>query len=47
LTPASVLTGRCAPDASAPDVDAVLRQIEEERLEAEARRRRREEVDAA
>ncbi len=47
LTPESVLTGRCARDSSAADVDAVLLQIEEERLEAEARRRRRMQADAA
>ena len=47
LTPDSVLTGRFTRDSSTPDVNAVLHQIEEERLEAEARRRRREEADAA
>ena len=47
LTPDSVLTGRFTRDSSAPDVNAVLHQIEEERLEAEARRRRRDEADAA
>jgi RIO kinase 1 len=47
LTPDSVLTGRFTRDSSAPDVNAVLHQIEEERLEAEARRRRRKEADAA
>jgi RIO kinase 1 len=47
LTPDSMLTGRFARDRSAPDVDAVLRQIEEERREAEARQRRRDEADAA
>ncbi len=46
LTPESVLTGRCVRDTTAPDVDAVLDQIEEERREAEERRRRREEADA-
>ncbi len=46
LTPDSVLTGRFTRDSSAPDVNAVLHQIEQERLEAEARRRRREEADA-
>jgi RIO kinase 1 len=46
LTPESVLTGRCARDTTAPDVDAVLNQIEEERREAEERQRRREEADA-
>jgi RIO kinase 1 len=47
LTPESVLTGQFAPDTSAPDVAAVLTQIEDERREAEARRRRREEMDSA
>ena len=47
LTPDSLLTGRFAHDPTAPDVDAVLHQIEDERREAEARQRRREEVDAA
>jgi RIO kinase 1 len=47
LTPDSVLTGRFTRDASPPDVNAVLHQIEEERLEAEARQRRRAEADAA
>jgi RIO kinase 1 len=47
LTPESVLTGQFARDTSAPDVAAVLTQIEDERREAEARRRRREEMDAA
>ena len=47
LTPDTVLTGRFARDTSAPDVDAVLAQIEDERREAEERQRRREEMDAA
>jgi len=47
LTPDSVLTGRFARDSSAPDVDAVLLQIEDERREAEMRLRRRQEADAA
>jgi RIO kinase 1 len=47
LTPDSVLTGRFARDFSVPDVAAVLLQIEDERREAEARRLRREEADAA
>jgi RIO kinase 1 len=47
LTPDSVLTGRFARDLSVPDVAAVLVQIEDERREAEARRLRREEADAA
>jgi RIO kinase 1 len=46
LTPDCALTGRFARDTSAPDVDAVLLQIEEERLEAEARQRRRDSADA-
>ena len=46
LTPDSLLTGRFAHDPTAPDVDAVLQQIEDERREAEARQRRREEADA-
>jgi RIO kinase 1 len=47
LTPQSVLTGRFARDPTAADVDAVLTQIEDERREAELRRRRREQADAA
>jgi RIO kinase 1 len=47
LTPESLLTGRFARDPTAADVEAVLRQIEEERREAEERQRRREEADAA
>jgi RIO kinase 1 len=47
LVPDSVLTGRFARDFSAPDVDAVLNQIEDERREAEARQRRRDAADAA
>ena len=47
LRPDSVLTGRFVQDATAPDVDAVLSQIEDERREAEARQRRREAADAA
>jgi RIO kinase 1 len=46
LTPDSVLTGQFTPDSSAPDVDAVLKQIEDERLEAEERQRRREAAEA-
>jgi RIO kinase 1 len=46
LTPETVLTGHFERDTSAPDVDAVLVQIEEERLEAEARQRRRDSVEA-
>ena len=40
LEPDSALTGRHARDATPADVDAVLRQIEDERREAEARQRR-------
>jgi RIO kinase 1 len=47
LTPESVLTGRFERDSTAPDVDAVLSQIEDERREAEARERRRLQADAA
>jgi RIO kinase 1 len=47
LTPEHLLTGRFVADSTAPDVDAVLDQIEEERREAEARQRRREAADAA
>ena len=47
LTPDSVLTGQFAHDPNAPDVNAVLSHIEDERREAEARLRRREEADAA
>jgi hypothetical protein len=42
-----LLTGRFAHDPTAPDVNAVLNQIEDERREAEARERRREQADAA
>ena len=47
LKPEHVLTGRFTPDPTAPDVAAVLHQIEEERQEALARQRRREAADAA
>ena len=47
LRPESVLTGRFTRDTAAPDVDAVLTQIEDERREAELRQRRREQADAA
>ena len=47
LRPDSVLTGRFVQDAAAPDVNAVLDHIEDERREAEARQRRREAADAA
>lgn len=40
LTPESVLTGRFAEDLIEADVNAVLRQIEDERREAEERQRR-------
>jgi RIO kinase 1 len=47
LTAESVLTGRFVRDSTAPDVGAVLTQIEDERHEAELRQRRREQADAA
>jgi RIO kinase 1 len=47
LTPDSPLSGRFIRDQSAPDVDAVLEHIEDERREAQARERRRAEADAA
>jgi len=47
LTPDTALTGRCAADTTAADVNAVLDHIEEERREAEFRQRRRLEADAA
>ncbi len=47
LMPDSVLTGIFTRDSRSADVDAVLDQIEEERREAEARQRRRDEADAA
>ena len=47
LTPETKLTGRFARDTSAPDVDAVLTQIEDERREAQERARRRAQIDAA
>jgi RIO kinase 1 len=47
LRPDSALTGRFTRDSTAPDVNAVLRQIEDERREAEDRQRRRDEADAA
>ncbi len=46
LKPDAVLTGRFVHDTAPADVAAVLFQIEEERLEAEERQRRREAVDA-
>jgi RIO kinase 1 len=47
LTPDSALSGRFARDTSAPDVAALLTQIEDERREAEERQLRRDELDAA
>jgi RIO kinase 1 len=47
LAPESVLTGVFARDPTAADVDAVLDHIEDERREAQARQRRRDEADAA
>ncbi len=47
LQPDTVLTGRFAHDPAAADVDAVLRQIEDERREAEARQRRRQGLEPA
>jgi RIO kinase 1 len=47
LTPETVLTGRYARETAAPDVDAVIAQIEDERREAEERQRRRDAKDAA
>jgi RIO kinase 1 len=47
LTPESRLTGVVERDTTAADVDGVLEHIEVERLEAEERRRRRAEADAA
>jgi RIO kinase 1 len=47
LNPDSALSGRFARDTSAPDVDAVLTHIDDERREAEERQRRRNEMDAA
>ena len=46
LRPDSVLTGRFTPDATAPDVGAVLEHIEDERREAEERQRRRDAAEA-
>ncbi len=47
LRPDSPLTGRVTRDSAPPDVDAVLKQIDEERREAAERQRRRDEADAA
>ena len=46
LRPDSVLSGRFSPDETAPDLGAVIDQIEEARREAEARQRGREEAGA-
>lgn len=46
LTPDAALTGRFQRDTTAPDVAAVLDQIEMERREAEERQRRRAEAEA-
>lgn len=45
LTPETPLTGLFVRDETAPDVDAVLDQIEEARQEAEARQRGREQAE--
>lgn len=45
LTPDAILTGEFTVEEHAADVDAVLDQIEEARLEAEARQRGREEAE--
>jgi hypothetical protein len=47
LTPDTALTGIFARDATPADVDAVLDEIEQERLEEQARQRRREQADVA
>jgi RIO kinase 1 len=47
LRPDSPTTGRFAEESAAPDVAAVLGQIEEERRAAQERARRREDADAA
>jgi RIO kinase 1 len=46
LAPEGALTGKFARNTSAADVGAVLKQIEDERCEAEARQRRRDAADA-
>jgi RIO kinase 1 len=46
LTPETRLTGRFTHDSTAPDVQAVLAQIEDERREAEARAERRAAAEA-
>ena len=47
LTPESRLTGSVVRDTTPANVNAVLRQIDDERREAEERQRRRAEADAA
>jgi RIO kinase 1 len=47
LTPESKLSGLCARDETPADVAAVLTTIEDERVAAEERERRRAEADAA
>ena len=47
LRPDALLTGLFVEDPTAPDVEGVLTQIEDERREAEERQRRREAADAA
>ncbi len=47
LKPDSAMTGRYSENLAAPDVAAVLSQIEEERQAAEERARRRQEADEA
>jgi hypothetical protein len=47
LTPESTLSGRCARDDTPADVAAVLTTIEDERLAAEERERRRAAADVA
>ncbi len=47
LTPESRLSGHCARDETPADVAAVLTTIEDERVAAEERERRRAEADAA
>ena len=46
LKPESTLTGRFTRDSAQADVGAVLRQIEDERREAEARQRRRDGIES-
>jgi RIO kinase 1 len=47
LTPDSVLTGRFERDPNAADVESVLKQIDDERREAQERERRKMEANAA